>query len=249
MTRALTILTILLSLGGLSSALSSDEISDDQELLRRVDRNLQPESFEMYRKLINIEPDGRRREYILFTVRKGRDKMLALFQEPASERGRSTLRLGDNMWLYIPAVGRPIRTTSLQSVVGGIFSNADIMQLDYHVEYEVEQREDRDDVIVLHLRARTREVAYDRLVMQVDPEALVPVKIEAYTAGDMLIKTLNFHDIRDFGDGIVRPARMETTSPLYEDYRSVMLFSDIRPRELRDEVFTLDYMSRAEELR
>jgi hypothetical protein len=34
---------------------------DGGELLRKVDRNLAPPSYEMYRKLINIEPDGRKR--------------------------------------------------------------------------------------------------------------------------------------------------------------------------------------------
>ena len=31
---------------------------DAQQLLQEVDGRLQPESYEMYRKLINIEPDG-----------------------------------------------------------------------------------------------------------------------------------------------------------------------------------------------
>lgn len=35
------------------------------------------------------------------------------------------------MWLYIPNVGKPMRITSLQSVTGGVFNNADIMRLDY----------------------------------------------------------------------------------------------------------------------
>jgi len=73
------------------------------EILRQVDRKLNPESYEMYRKLINIEPDGRKKEFVLFTVKKGRDQMIALFLDPPSEKGRATLRLGDNLWLYIPA--------------------------------------------------------------------------------------------------------------------------------------------------
>lgn len=96
---------------------------DGNELLKKVDRNLQPESYEMYRKLINIEPNGSRKEFVLYTVKKGQDKMVALFLDPPSEKGRATLRLGDNMWLYIPNVGKPLRITSLQSVVGGIFNN------------------------------------------------------------------------------------------------------------------------------
>ena len=66
---------------------------DAVELLERVDRNLEPESYEMYRKLINIEPDGSRKEFVLYTAKKGRDKMVALFLAPASDKGRATLRL------------------------------------------------------------------------------------------------------------------------------------------------------------
>ena len=112
---------------------------DPEEILEKIDRNLAPESFESYRKLINIEPDGKSREYLLFMVKKGRDKVASVFLSPASDKGRATLRLVDNMWLYIPDVGKPIRTTSLQSVVGGVFNNADILRLDYHIEYSVKE--------------------------------------------------------------------------------------------------------------
>jgi hypothetical protein len=65
----------------------------------------------------------------------------------------------------------------------------------------------------------------------------------------MLIKTLRFKDIKDFGGGIRRPATVETDSPLYQGYRSVMLYAKIRAREMPDEVFTLNYLPRAKELR
>ena len=132
---------------------------DGEAILRQVDRNLNPESYEMYRKLINIEPDGRKKEFVLFSVKKGRDKMVALFLDPPSEKGRATLRLGDNMWLYIPNVGKPIRITSLQSVVGGVFNNADIMNLDYSVEYAVEKAAEEGKTYLLELKAKSGAVA------------------------------------------------------------------------------------------
>ncbi len=118
--------TILVFLVASSSAFAID----GNALLKKVDRNLNPESFEMYRKLINIEPDGSKKEYIMYSVKKGKDKIASLYLSPASEKGRSTLRIGENIWLYIPNVGRPIRITSMQTVTGGIFKNADIMRLD-----------------------------------------------------------------------------------------------------------------------
>jgi outer membrane lipoprotein-sorting protein len=222
---------------------------DGNQILQKVDRNLEPESYEMYRKLINVEPDGTRKEYVLYSLKKGRDKLVALFLAPASDKGRATLRLGDNMWLYIPEVGKPMRITSLQSVVGGVFNNADILRLDYTTEYNVESMKEEKETYLLALKAKSGEVAYDRLRMWVDKKDLLPLTIECYAASGLLIKTLHFKDIKDFGDGIRRPATLETDSPLYKGYKSVMIYSKIKSRSFPDEVFTLNYLPRIEDLR
>jgi outer membrane lipoprotein-sorting protein len=238
---AFLILVLLLPLSALAV--------DGDELLRQVDRKMNPESYEMYRKLINIEPDGRKKEFVLFSAKKGRDAMIALFLDPPSEKGRATLRLGDNMWLYIPSVGKPLRITSLQSVVGGVFNNADILNLDYSTEYRVEKLTEEKDGYLLELKARTAAVAYDRLKMRVDRATFAPTAIECFAASGLLIKTLYFKEMKDFGNGIRRPSIMETDSPLFKGYKSVMIYANIKARTFRDEVFTLDYLSRAGELR
>jgi hypothetical protein len=222
---------------------------DGNTLLQQVDANLQPESFESYRKLINIEPNGTPREFLLYTVKKGQDKIASLFLAPASEKGRATLRLGDNLWLYIPGVGKPIRITSLQSVVGGVFNNADIMRLDYHVEYDVQQVEALAQEYLLDLKAKTGAVAYDRLKMWVDKATVVPTKIECYAATGLLIKTLYFKERKPFDDDILRPAVLETDSPLYKGYKSLMVYARVQKRTFADEVFTLDFLPRLETLR
>ena len=222
---------------------------DGTALLKQIDRNLTPESYESYRKLINIEPSGAKKEFTLFTVKKGLDKVASLFIAPASEKGRSTLRVGDNMWLYIPNVGKPVRITSLQSVVGGVFNNADILQLDYATEYNVEKVEERGSEYLLHLKAKTRSVAYDRLRIQADGKNVLPTKIECLTEANMLIKTLYFKEVKDYGGGIRRPSVIETDSPLYRGYKSVMIFAGIKKRNFKDEVFTLTYMPNIASLR
>ena len=219
------------------------------EVLLQADKNLNPESFESYRKLINIEPDGTRKEFVLYTVKKGTDKMVSMFLSPASEKGRSTLRLDENMWFYIPNVGKPIRITSLQSVVGGVFNNSDILRLDYSAEYDVESMTEEGGQYLLHLKAKTNAIAYDRLKMWVDKKSIVPTTIECYASSGMLIKTIRYKEPKDFGNGIVRPAVIETDSPLYKGYKSAMVYAKIEPKELADEVFTINYLSRVDELR
>jgi len=222
---------------------------DGNEILAQVDSNLAPDSYEMYRKLINQEPDGTRKEFVLYTAKQGRESMLALFLSPATDLGRTTLRIGDNMWLYIPEVGKPLRITSLQSIVGGIFNNSDLMRLEFSTEYEVLSTDEQADQYVLDLKAKTGAVAYDRLKMHVDRKVLLPTMIEAYAASGLLVKTLRYKNIKDYGNGLVRPSVLETESPLYKGYKAVMLFAKIQPRAFPGEVFSLNYMPRAQELR
>ena len=222
---------------------------DPAVLLQKIDRNLEPDSYEMYRKLINVEPDGKKKEFVLFMVRKGNDKVAGVFLSPPTDKDRAMLRLGDNMWLYIPNVGKPVRITSLQSATGGVFNNADILRIDFTAEYEVAQLQDTAGVYLFNLKARTRSVAYDRLRLWAAKKELLPTKIECLTEAGMLIKTLYFKETKDFGGGIVRPSVIETDSPLYKGYKSVMIYAKIKRRKLNDEIFSINYMPKIGELR
>jgi len=224
------------------------QAQDGTAILKQVDANLQPESFESYRKLINIEPSGAKRDFLLYTIKKGNDKIVSLFLSPASEKGRATLRLGDNMWLYIPNVGKAVRITSLQSVVGGVFNNADIMRLDYNVEYNVQNIETGQSEHVLDLKAKTAAVAYDKVKMWVEKKALVPTKIECYAATGLLIKTLYFKEIKPF-EGVRRPSVIETDSPLYKGYQSIIAYANVKKKTFADEAFTLEFLPKIETIR
>jgi outer membrane lipoprotein-sorting protein len=223
--------------------------SKGEEILKKVDEILTPGSVEFYRKLINEEPNGNKKEFIFYSVKKDRDKVAMLYLAPASDKGRATLRLGDNMWLYIPNVGKPIRITSMQSIVGGVFNNADIMRLDYSAEYNVNNLEEDSADYILDLKAKTRTVSYDRLKMWVVKKNNIAKKVECYAASGKLIKTLDFKNVKDFGQGMVRPAVVETTSPLYKGFKSILIYSKINRKKFPDEVFSLDYLSRLGELR
>jgi hypothetical protein len=248
----LAIAPLLLGLAaalGATSRPQQAQTIDGNALLKEVDRRLNPPAYEAYRRLVNVEPNGRTREYLLYTVSGGRDRVAALFLEPASDKGRSTLRLGDNMWLFVPAAGKPVRITSLQSVVGGVFNNADILSLDYAAEYDVSAVAPNGPDVLLTLKAKSRAVAYDQLRMWVTTATKVPTKIECLTPTAMLIKTLYFKDVKSFAGGVVRPSLIETDSPLYRGYQSSMTWLRITPRTFGDEVFTLTFMPKLDSLR
>lgn len=219
------------------------------EVLEKVDRALNPDSYVAYKKIVNIDTKGTKKEFVMYIGKLGRDKVLGSFLSPKSEIGRATLRIGDNMWLYIPNVKKPVRITSLQSVIGGLFNNADIMSLDYASEYECVRLTFENGCHMLELKAKNGSVAYDRLQIRAEGETYIPEYIECYTAGGMLVKTLHFKNNTEFEDGFRRPAVIETDSPLYKGARSIMIYSKLRQIRLDEELFNINSMSKYKELR
>lgn len=213
-------------------------------ILDEIDKNLNPTSFEAYKKLINIEPDGTKKEFLMWMIKKDKDKIENLFLKPATDNGRALLRLGENMWLYIPGIAKPLRVASAQSVTGGVFNNSDILRVNYSSEYDIVKQQGD----ILYLKAKNENVTYEKVVMKIDLKRKLPVKLDCY-AGGVLIKTIKYGKITDFGNGIVRPAVMMTTSPLQKGYKSIMIWAKIKPRKLKDEYFTLEFMPHLNEIR
>lgn len=228
---------------------ASTTVGTKAEALRKVDRALNPESYVSYKKIINIDTKGARKEFVMYVGKLGYDKVLGSFLAPKSELGRSTLRIGDNMWLYIPNVRKPVRITSLQSVTGGLFNNSDIMSLDYSSEYDCIKLEEEDGKNTLELKAKNGSVAYEKLLIVADQQSSIPETIECYTASGMLVKTLHFKNIIEFEEGFSRPSVVETDSPLYKGAKSIMIYSQMKRVKLDEELFNINNMSRYKELR
>lgn len=213
------------------------------KLLKRIDNNLSFNQVIAYKKIINIEPNRNRKEFILKFFKKDKTKVATLFLSPPSDKGRTSLRIEDNMWLYIPKAGRPIRITSLQSAIGGVFNNSDIMPLDFHVEYNAEKIVKKSNHLILYLKAKTQAIAYDRLEMKVNRKTLLPLQVKCFSSTGILIKTLSYKRIKNFGNGLVRPSVIETTSPLQKGYKSIMIIGKMKRARLSNDLFTLNYMS------
>ncbi|MBN2869609.1 MAG: outer membrane lipoprotein-sorting protein [Campylobacterales bacterium] len=218
------------------------------DLLEQIDKKLNPFSTESVRQLINIEPDGTRKEFVMYMVKKDKTKVASLFLSPASDKGRATLRVDQNMWLYIPGIAKPLRIASMQSVTGGVFNNADIMQVDFGAEYKIASQKETPELYHLDLVAKTPESTYEKLRMNVDKKSLFPTSIDCI-AGGIVLKTIRYLKPKDFGGGIVRPSVLETTSPLQKGFKSIIVYGSIKKRPLDNAVFTLENLSKLDDLR
>jgi hypothetical protein len=85
--------------------------------------------------------------------------------------------------------------------------------------------------------------------MWVDKKTVVPTKIECYAATGLLIKTLYLKESKAFVPGTMQPSVIETDSPLYKGYQSILVYARVKKRIVSDEVFTLEFLSKVETIR
>jgi len=135
------------------------------------------------------------------------------------------------MWLYIPNVGEAHpHYEPHQSVVGGVFQQRGHPAARLHAEYNVEKAEDRKRIPV-HLKARTKTVAYDRIRLRLDKRKNFPRRLSALTEAVCSLKP-SISSRSRFRRRHRQAVVIETTAPL-QGYKSVMIFAKIKQKNTR----------------
>jgi outer membrane lipoprotein-sorting protein len=171
---------------------------------------------------MQVTRDGRiDASYGMLVNKLDSDRMRIDFTEPAREKGRKILRVGDKMWMFLPDLGKPIVLSARQSFLGSTFSNADLLRTDLVVDYSAtldgEHELDGVATIVLELRARNADVAYERIRLWIDKASSRPLREDFFTVSGKRIKSLVFS----------KPAHMGGV-----DLSTVVkVDSDLNPRE------------------
>lgn len=172
---------------------------------------------------------------------------------PAKEAGTATLRLGNDMWNYLPQVERVIKvppSLMLEPWMGSDFSNDDLVKesslvSDYTHRIGDSQRIAGDDCYQLVATPKPgAPVVWGRLVVWVRASDALPRKEEYYDEHGALRKTLAFDDIRPSGDRQY-PMRWTMTSIAKQGHQSVLVFHSITfDRPVPERIFTQQNLKR-----
>jgi outer membrane lipoprotein-sorting protein len=218
-----------------------------EEILRRADAVRFPqESFEVgvdIRTAVDGKPTG---EGVYRVLSKGNENSLVLTLEPASERGQILLMKGRDLWIFLPRVSQPVRLSLAQRLVGQV-SNGDLARANFVGDYTPKlvdtQTIDGKSLYVLELTAVDRSVTYQRVRYWVEQRNYWPYRAEFYSLSGRLLKTCRYEEFRRLGS-VTRPTRLVMTDALNKGEVSTLEYSDLKPRDLPDRVFTKDYLKR-----
>jgi outer membrane lipoprotein-sorting protein len=185
-----------------------------ESLLRRYDEVMTPRTFDALMTMVAHRQDDTTRSYKFRIMKSNDDKVRTWFFEPASAKGQEMLRVGDNMWVYMPNLKRALRMASRESFQGGDFNNGDILRVNYSADYSGKLVPSDDDKLwTLDLTAKTKEASYERIKLWMTKDRQMPVRAEYYAASGKLLRSAKFEDVKNF-HGMERPARITMRNEL-----------------------------------
>ena len=215
-----------------SSGLAMERLSA-KDILNRVDDLFRGKSSRG-RMTMSIQTAHWKRTLSLKFWSEGKDKSLIRILEPKKEKDTATLRVGNNIWNYLPKVKRVIKLPSSMmsaSWMGSHFTNDDLvkesrMAEDYTVEVTFQGKRDNHRIIEITCYPKPdAAVVWGKVVVMVRPEDYLPIESRYYDEDLTLARTMVFSKIGLLG-GRSLPAKMliipedkpkEKTEVTYDD--------------------------------
>ncbi len=199
---------------------------DSQVDLQMILRNAHGQESKRHIRLKALEVDG------------DGDKSLSIFDSPRDVKGTAFLsfthaKKPDDQWLYLPALKRVKRISSSNKsgpFMGSEFAFEDLSSQEvekYTYKWLRDEVLDGKDTFVVERYPEYKHSGYKRMIVWIDKEIYMPLKVEYYDRKNSLLKTLTFKDYKEYLGKYWRPASQnmvnhqskKSTELIWGDYK------------------------------
>ena len=138
-------------------------------------------------------------------------KSLITILEPAKEAGTATLKVGDNIWNYLPKVDRTMKIPSWNDgrfLDGSHFSNDDLVKEnrfseDFDTKIIATPSTSKDKKYIIEMVPKEDTAVVWGQSVSTSTEDLLPVDVKYYDEDGTLMRIDKFEDIKDFNGTLI----------------------------------------------
>ena len=186
----------------LTAAATAQKPPSGEDILKRVDENIGSDNKISIAEMVIHGRRGSRTVKSKSWLR-GQDKSFTEYLAPAREKGTKMLKLGDQLWIYLPSTDRTIKISGhmmRQSVMGSDLSYEDMME-DQDLQKIYDAQVVAEEVIlerpcwVLELTSKGGDIAYHSRKIWVDKERFVSLREDRFARSGKLLKTFEVKEI------------------------------------------------------
>ena len=227
-------LIVLLNLPAGVSATEIDTTLDVRGIIKKVDQLYRSNSSYAKMEMEIITPRWSR-TLAMKVWTSGMDKTFVRITAPKKELGVSTLRVGNEMWNYLPKTNKVMKvppSMMMSSWMGSDFTNDDLVKEfslfeDYSYE-SITVENARDDWHYVNCIPREDlPVVWGSIVVACRKTDYLPVWLKYYDEKGELMRVWRYADIREF-DGRKIPATMEIVPQHQVGHKTIMRYLDAK---------------------
>lgn len=187
-----------------------------KQIIEKADRNMQGESS-ISVMTMTIKRPAWERTIGFKNWARGRELALTLVTEPAKEKGQTFLKRGNDMWNYVPSIGRLVKlppSMLSQGWMGSDYTNDDILNESSLVQdytHELSGTEDFDGSRCYRISLVPLEqsnIVWGKIITWVSTSDFLFLKSEYYDENQSLVRTETAREIKTM-DGRKIPTRLE----------------------------------------
>lgn len=222
------------------------------EIVKKMDEKMRGESLEAEVTMTIVRPDWSR-EVSMKSWSRGSEYSMILITAPARDRGTAFLKRGNEIWNWIPNVGRTIKmppSMMMQSWMGSDFTNDDLVRessavTDYEHELVGEETIQGYECYKIEMTPKPdAPVVWTRVDVWISKEEYIELRAEFYDEFGELINVMNGMDVKDF-DGRQIPSRMEMIPMDKEGHMTVLEYRSMEFNEnIPERFFSVQNMRR-----
>lgn len=222
------------------------EKPDASEIVRKMDRLYRSDDSYSEVSMHIVNPNWERTiEMKIWT--KGMDKTFVRILSPKKDRGISTLRVGTEMWNYLPKIDKVMKippSMMMGSWMGSDFTNDDLVKEsslleDYNFELMPQRNGQEDSYFIKLLPKEKSAIVWGKIIAKIKKEDYIPVWEEFYDENGKKMRIMNFTDVKNMG-GRKIPSRMELVPLTKKKNKTVVVYKKIKfDIGVEDSIFSL----------
>lgn len=205
-----------------------------REIIEKADRNIQGESS-ISKMTMTIKRPAWERTIGFKNWANGKDYALTLVTEPAREKGQTFLKRGNDMWNYIPSIGRLIKlppSMMSQGWMGSDYTNDDILNESSLVDdyqHELTKKEEfqgTECYQITMIPLEESNIVWGKIITWVSTKDFLFLKSAYYDENGELVRTETGSDVKEM-DGRRIPTRLEVIPADEPDNRTIVIIQSI----------------------
>lgn len=246
-----TNIILLLALIVISFAAHAQQLSA-KEIVRKADERMRGESSYAELSMEIIRPEWKR-TMSMKSWSKGTEYALVYVMAPAKDKGTVSLKIGNEMWNWLPTIERSIKVSPsmmMQSWMGSDFTNDDLIRQssivnDYEHTILGEEKLQNIDSYKIQLTPKPdAPVVWGKIVTWISKENYNQLKVEYYDEDENLVNVMTGYDLRNLG-GRLLPTRWEMVPADEPGKKTVMTYTNLNFNvDLADSFFSKQNMNR-----